>query len=120
TLRLALASGRGREIAVRVALGAGRARIVRQLLTESVILFVIGGTLGVLLAYWSVAALMKVTPSAYTVYQQVGVDARVLAAMLLLSALSGLLFGLAPAISLSRHHLFEPFKEDGTRTTYNL
>ncbi len=118
-LLLARASGRGREIAVRAALGAGRGRIIRQLLTESVMLFVIGGTLGVLLAYWSVPALLKLTPTTYTVYQDVRIDARVLGAMLLLSALSGLLFGLAPAMSLSRHELVEAFKEDGARTTSN-
>jgi predicted permease len=84
-LLLARASGRGREIAVRAALGAGRARIIRQLLTESVILFVIGGTLGVLLAYWSVPVLLKLTPSSYTVYQDVTVNLRVLGAMVLLS-----------------------------------
>ena len=116
-LLLARASGRGREIAVRAALGAGRGRIVRQLLTESVMLFLIGGALGVLLAYWSGPALMKLTPTTYTVYQQVRVDLRVLAAMLLLAAASGLLFGLAPAMSLSRHDLVEAFKGDGTRTT---
>jgi putative ABC transport system permease protein len=118
-LLLARASGRGREIAVRAALGAGRARIVRQLLTESVILFVVGGTLGVVLAYSSVPALLRLTPTTYTVYQDVTVDARVLAAMLAVSALGGLIFGLAPAMSLSRRELVEAFKEDGTRTTSN-
>jgi putative ABC transport system permease protein len=118
-LLLARASGRGREIAVRAALGAGRGRIIRQLLTESVMLFVAGGTLGVLLAYWSVPALLTLTPSTYTVYQDVEVDMRVLAAMLLLSGASGLLFGLAPALSLARRELVDAFKEDGTRTTSN-
>jgi putative ABC transport system permease protein len=118
-LLLARASGRGREIAVRAALGAGRGRIARQLLTESIVLFVAGGTLGILLAYWSVPALLTLTPSTYTVYQDVTIDARVLTAMLLLSAVSGLIFGLVPALTLSRHELVEAFKEDGTRTTSN-
>jgi putative ABC transport system permease protein len=116
-LLLARGSGRGREIAVRAALGAGRTRIMRQLLTESVILFVIGGTLGVLLAYWSVPALLELTPTTYTVYQDVSVNTRVLAAMLALSTVTGFVFGLAPALSLSRAGLAEAFKEDGTRTT---
>jgi putative ABC transport system permease protein len=116
-LLLARASGRGREIAMRAALGAGRGRIIRQLLTESVMLFVVGGALGVLIAYWSVPALLKLTPSTYTVYQDVKVDTRVLAAMLLLAAASGLLFGLAPALSLARRELVDAFKEDGARTT---
>jgi len=116
-LLLARASGRGRELAVRAALGAGRWRIIRQLLTESVILFVAGGALGVLLAYATVPALLKLTPPTYTVYQDVKVDTRILAAMLLLSATSGVVFGLAPALSISRRQLMDAFKEDGTRTT---
>ena len=81
------------------------------------ILFLAGGTLGVLLAYASVPALLKLTPSTYTVFQDVSVDMRVLAAMLVLAGASGLLFGLAPALSLSRRELVDAFKEDGTRTT---
>jgi len=116
-LLLARASGRGREMAVRAALGAGRARIVRQLLTESVLLFTTGGAIGVVLAYWAVPALLTLTPSDYTVYQDVRIDATVFGAMLCVSILTGLLFGLAPALSLSRHDLVEAFKDDGTRTT---
>jgi putative ABC transport system permease protein len=116
-LLLARASGRGREIAVRAALGAGRARIVRQLLTESVILFVAGGAIGVVLAYWAVPALLALTPPGYTVYQEVRIDATVMGATLAVSIVTGLLFGLAPALSLSRHDLVEAFRDDGTRTT---
>ena len=115
-LLLARASGRGREIAVRAALGANRARIIRQLLTESLLLFAAGGAAGVCLAYWAIPALLSLTPSGYTVYQDVGLDATVLATMLALSIVTGLLFGLAPALSLSRHDLVEAFKDDGTRS----
>ena len=116
-LILARASGRSREMALRTALGAGRARLVRQLVTESVILFLCGGAAGVLLAYWTVPTLIALTPATYTMYQEVQVDARVLAAMLIVSTISGLVFGLVPALGLSRHDLVEAFKEDGTRTT---
>jgi predicted permease len=117
SLLLARASGRGREIAVRAALGAGRTRLVRQLLTESVVLFLAGGGAGVLLAYWVVPALLALTPEGYTIHQAVRVDATVLLVMLGVSAVTGVLFGLAPALSLSRHDLVEAFKDDGTRTT---
>jgi predicted permease len=116
-LLLARASGRGREVAVRAALGATRRRIVRQLLTESVVLFLAGGVAGVAMAYWAVPALLALTPAGYLPAQDVRIDATVLAVALGLSLLTGLIFGLAPAMTLSRHDLVEAFKEDGTRTT---
>lgn len=117
SLLLARASGRGREIAVRAALGASRARIIRQLLTESVLLFMAGGAAGVCLAYWAIPGLLSLTPSGYTVDQDVGIDGTVLGTMLAVSIVTGLLFGLAPALSLSRHDLVGAFKDDGTRST---
>ena len=117
SLLLARASGRGREISVRAALGAARSRIVRQLVTESVLLFVAGGLLGVALAYWMVPALLALTPAGYLPAQAVSVDTRVLLGTLVLSFVTGVVFGLAPALSLSRHDLVGAFKEDGTRTT---
>lgn len=116
-LLLARASGRTREISVRAALGARRGRIVRQLVTESTLLFTAGGLLGVLLAYWLVPALLALTPPAFLPAQDVRVDSTVLLATLALSLATGVIFGLAPAISLSQPALVEAFKEDGTRTT---
>ena len=116
-LLLARASGRGREISVRAALGAGRGRIIRQLLTESVILFVVGGTLGVAFAYWAVPALLALTPAGYLPFDEVRVDAVVLVATLTLSVVTGILFGLAPALSLSKQDVVQAFKDDGTRST---
>ena len=116
-LLLAKATARGREIAVRAALGAGRARLIRQLLTESLVLYIVGGTIGVMCAYWVVPALLTLTPSTYTVYQDVRVDLPILMTMLGVSLVTGILFGLVPAMSLSRHDVADAIKQDGTRTT---
>jgi predicted permease len=116
-LLLARASGRGREIAVRAALGAGRGRIVRQLLTESTLLSTAGGLAGLLLAYWAVPALLSLTPASYILGRDVRVDGTVLAVTLALAVATGLVFGLAPAFSLTRPDLVEAFKDDGARTT---
>ena len=115
-LLLARASSRGREIAVRAALGASRGRIVRQMLTESTLLSLTGAVLGLAMAYWAVPALLALTPPGYRVAADVRIDTSVLAVTLALAVLTGLLFGLAPAIGLSRHDVTDAFKEDGTRT----
>ncbi|HEY7500066.1 MAG TPA: ABC transporter permease [Vicinamibacterales bacterium] len=112
-LLLARTAGRGREIAVRAALGAGRGRIVRQLLTESVILAVGGGVLGVLLAYWAVPVLLTLTPPGFRVYQEVRLDTTVLSIALAIAIATGLVFGLAPAVAVSHASLVDAFRETG-------
>ena len=114
-LLLARAAARTREMTVRAALGAGRARIVRQLLTESLVLAGIGAALGVVVAYWMVPALLAFTPPAYKVTDHVRIDGTVLAVMTAIALATGLLFGLAPAASVSRTNLVEAFKEDSGR-----
>jgi predicted permease len=115
-LLLARASGRGREFAVRAALGASRGRIVRQMLTESVLLAAAGGVLGLGLAHLMVRALLALTPPAYLVVSDVAIDGTVLAAAMLATLGTGFLFGLAPALSTSRADLVEAFKDDGARS----
>jgi putative ABC transport system permease protein len=115
-LLLARAAGRGREIAVRSALGAGRGRIIRQLLTESVLLSLLGAALGVVFAYWTLPLLLSLTPPDFRAYQDVHLDGVVLLVTLAVAVITGVLFGLAPAMTTSRADLVEAFKEDGTRS----
>ena len=100
-LLLARAAGRGREIAIRQAIGAGRVRLVRQLLVESVLLALIGGVAGVLVGALFLDALVAWLPPGIPRIEQASVDARVLAFTFAAAAATGLLFGIAPALQLS-------------------
>jgi putative ABC transport system permease protein len=118
-LLLVRATGRKREIAIRSALGAGRIRIVRQLLTESIVLSLIGGTLGVVIGLAGVRALLAIDPGNIPRIGQngvfIGVDSRMLVFTIGLSLLTGTLFGLFPALTASRPDLNATLKESGNQ-----
>jgi putative ABC transport system permease protein len=110
-LLLARSSSRQREVALRAALGAGRGRITRQLLTESVLLGVSGGALGVAVAFVLIRMLLPLGETIVPRLNEVEVDARVLAFSLVVSLLAGILFGTAPALSAARGDLIDPLRE---------
>lgn len=112
-LLLARSTGRTREFAIRAALGAGRARMIRQLLTESVLLSFTGGLIGLLLAAWGTRAAIAILPQALPRSGNVGLDLRVLLFTLGVSLFAGILFGLAPAFKTSQRNLTETLKEGG-------
>jgi predicted permease len=110
-LLLARATVRGHEIAVRAALGAGRGRIIQQLLTESLVIAVIGGIFGILLAFWGTKALLALAPTTLPRLSGVQVDLRILLLSLGASLLCGVIFGLVPALTASKTNLVNSLKE---------
>ncbi|MFL6520831.1 MAG: ABC transporter permease [Chthoniobacterales bacterium] len=110
-LLLARAATRSREISIRAAMGASRGRLMRQLLTESVLLAVVGGVLGAVLAAWAIPVLMAMAPPALRGFKDIGLNAQVLGFSLGVSVITGILFGLVPAISSSSSNPAESLKQ---------
>jgi putative ABC transport system permease protein len=116
-LLLARASARQKEMAIRAAMGAGRWRVARQLLTESVLLALIGGGLGLLIAHWSIQLILYISPNAIPRSREITLDWKVLAFTVGISFLTGILFGLMPAIQAGEVDVHETLKETGRGTT---
>ena len=112
-LVLARATAREREISVRIALGASRPRLLRQLLTESILLAAIGAAAGLPLAIWGVRVLVALSPADFPRLNEISIDAGVLGVTVFVALVCGLIFGLAPAIQSSRLNLNESLKEGG-------
>jgi putative ABC transport system permease protein len=111
-LMLARAAGRGREIAVRLAIGAGRRRLVRQVLTEGLLLTLAGGATGVLVAFWTVPVLRRWLPASLPRADDVGVNGTVLLFSMGLCITTGLLFAVLPALAGSRADVLDALKQD--------
>jgi putative ABC transport system permease protein len=118
-LLLANATSRSKEIAIRTALGASRWRVMRQLLTESTILALTGGVLGLFLSSYGIKAITKLLPQEFPRLNEIGMDWRVFGFTLGASLLTGFLFGFAPALQISRADVQEAMKETGRGTAGN-
>jgi putative ABC transport system permease protein len=116
-LLLARATARQKEMAIRAAMGAGRWRIARQLLTESVLLGLVGGALGLLLARWGVTFILYISPDAIPRAKEIGLDWRVMAFTIGISFVTGILFGLVPALQAGIVDVHETLKETGRGTS---
>ena len=116
-LLLARATARHREISIRAALGAGRGRLIRQLLTESVVLAICGGAAGVLLARWGLDALLALAPTSLPRITEIHLDSGVLLFSLALSVVTGLVFGIAPAWLAARTDMNEALKQGSRGST---
>ena len=117
SLLLARATVRQREVAMRVALGASRPRLLRQMLTESLLLSMAGGVLGLLVTFWTVKGLVRLCPADIPRLKDTGVDGAVLAFTMGVSVLTGLLFGVIPACRASDVHVSRILKEGQTRSS---
>jgi putative ABC transport system permease protein len=112
-LLLARGAARQKEVAIRAAMGASRARVVRQMLTESLLLSAIGGVAGLLLSIWLTDALVSMLPEGAPRVDQIGIDYRVLAFAFGVAAITGIIFGLAPALQASKLDVSSSLKEGG-------
>src|SRR5437879_358168 len=119
-LLLARAAVREREIAIRTALGAGRLRLIRQMLTECLLIASLGGALGCLLAIWGVDTLSAVSAGKLPRVQMIGVDSRMFVFTFIATILTALLFGLAPAFQISKAGLHTCLKEGGRSSAMGL
>ncbi len=115
-LLLARATGRQKELAMRMALGAGRRRIIRQLLTESILLSAIGGGVGLLLATWATPLLAHLVPESLAPLSGAGINTQVLVFLAMVSIFCGVLFGLAPALRISRIDLANSIKQGSAQS----
>jgi putative ABC transport system permease protein len=118
-LMLARASARSKEFAIRTALGAGRLRLIRQVVTESLLLALLGGVMGTLLALWATDTMVNSWPAGVPRPERIGVDWRVLAFTAAATLLTGIIFGLAPALFATRAELNETLKESSGQTTHS-